>query len=61
MPPRAEKPVYATMVHIQDIDHVAFRVRDPDRMVRFYTDVLGAVFAQYQEGPGLYQLRVAPR
>ncbi len=46
------------MIRIQDIDHVVFRVRDLDRMVRFYTDVLGAVFETYQEGPGLYQLRV---
>lgn len=46
------------MIHIQDIDHVVFRVRDLDRMVRFYTDVLGAAFEKYQEGPGLYQLRV---
>ncbi len=46
------------MIQIQNIDHVVFRVRDLDRMVRFYTEVLGAGFEKYQEGPGLYQLRV---
>lgn len=46
------------MIRIQDIDHVVFRVRDLDTMVAFYTDVLGAAFEKYQEGPGLYQLRV---
>lgn len=46
------------MIHIQDIDHVVFRVRDLDTMVAFYTGVLGAKFEKYQDGPGLYQLRV---
>ena len=46
------------MIKIQDIDHVVFRVRDLDTMVTFYTGVLGAKFEKYQEGPGLYQLRV---
>jgi glyoxylase I family protein len=46
------------MIRIQDIDHVVFRVRDLDIMAAFYTDVLGASFEKYQEGPGLYQLRV---
>ncbi len=46
------------MIRIENIDHVVFRVRDLDRMVAFYTDVLGAQFEKYQEGPGLYQLRV---
>ncbi len=46
------------MLNIQDIDHVVFRVRDLDTMAAFYTDVLGAKFEKYQEGPGLYQLRV---
>lgn len=46
------------MINIQDIDHVVFRVRDLDTMVNFYTDVLGAKFEKYQQGPGLYQLRV---
>lgn len=46
------------MINIQDIDHVVFRVRDLNTMVNFYTDVLGAKFEKYQQGPGLYQLRV---
>lgn len=46
------------MINIQDIDHVVFRVRNLDTMVAFYTDVLGARFEKYQEGLGLYQLRV---
>ena len=46
------------MINIQDIDHVVFRVRDLNAMVNFYTDVLGAKFEKYQQGPGLYQLRV---
>ncbi len=46
------------MIRIENIDHVVFRVRDLDRMVAFYTDVLGAAFEKYQEGPGLYQLRI---
>lgn len=46
------------MITIQDIDHVVFRVVDLEKMAAFYTDVLGATFEQYQEGPGLYQLRV---
>lgn len=46
------------MIQIQNIDHIVFRIRDLDRMVRFYTEVLGATFEKYQEGPGLYQLRV---
>lgn len=46
------------MIHIQNIDHVVFRVRDLDTMVRFYTEVLGAQFEQYQQHVDLYQLRV---
>ena len=46
------------MIHIQNIDHVVFRVRDLDVAVRFYTEVLGAVFEQYQTHIDLYQLRV---
>lgn len=46
------------MITIRAIDHVVLRVVDLDRMVRFYTDVLGARFEQHQEEIGLYQLRV---
>lgn len=46
------------MIHIQNIDHVVFRVTDLDRAVRFYIDVLGARFEQFQEHVPLYQLRV---
>ncbi len=46
------------MIQIQNIDHVVFRVTDLDRMVRFYTEVLGAQFEQYQPHVDLYQLRV---
>ncbi len=46
------------MINIQAIDHVVFRVIDLDRMVRFYTDVLGARFEKHQESIGLYQLRI---
>ena len=46
------------MIHIQNIDHVVFRVKDLDRTVRFYMDVLGAQFEQFQEHVPLYQLRV---
>ncbi len=46
------------MITIRAIDHVVLRVVDLDRMVRFYTDVLGARFEKHQEAIGLYQLRV---
>lgn len=29
------------MIPVRGIDHVVFRVRDTDRMVAFYRDVLG--------------------
>ena len=46
------------MIHIQNIDHVVFRVSDLDRAARFYQDVLGATFEQFQDHVPLYQLRV---
>jgi len=46
------------MIQIRNIDHVVFRVIDLERMARFYTEVLGAVFEQYQTHVDLYQLRV---
>lgn len=46
------------MITIRNIDHVVFRVVDLERMVRFYTDVLGARFEKHQEAIGLWQIRV---
>lgn len=46
------------MIHIQNIDHVVFRVTDLERAAKFYMDVLGAQFEQFQEHVPLYQLRV---
>ncbi len=46
------------MITIRAIDHVVLRVVDAARMVRFYTDVLGARLERHQEAIGLLQLRV---
>lgn len=46
------------MIRIQNIDHVVFRVTDLERAAKFYMDVLGAQFEQFQEQVPLYQLRV---
>jgi catechol 2,3-dioxygenase-like lactoylglutathione lyase family enzyme len=46
------------MINIRAIDHVVFRVADAARMVRFYTEVLGARLEKHQEAIGLVQLRV---
>ncbi|SNS37317.1 Glyoxalase/Bleomycin resistance protein/Dioxygenase superfamily protein [Sphingomonas laterariae] len=46
------------MIHIQAIDHVVLRVVDLDRMIRFYTEVLGAAVEKVQAEIGLWQLRV---
>ena len=46
------------MITIQNIDHVVLRVRDLEKMTRFYCDVLGARPEKNQEILGLYQLRV---
>ena len=46
------------MIHIQNIDHVVFRVTDLERVAKFYMDVLGAQLEQFQEHVPLYQLRV---
>ena len=43
---------------IRDIDHVVLRVRDVERMRRFYCDVLGCAFEKDQMAEfGLLQLR----
>jgi glyoxylase I family protein len=46
------------MITITAIDHVVFRVRDLERIARFYIDVLGARWEKKQDDIGLYQLRV---
>jgi catechol 2,3-dioxygenase-like lactoylglutathione lyase family enzyme len=46
------------MINIQAIDHVVLRVRDLEKMTRFYVDVLGARVEKNNEMLGLYQLRV---
>ena len=43
---------------IRDIDHVVLRVRDVERMRRFYCDILGCAFEKDQMAEfGLLQLR----
>ncbi len=39
------------------IDHVVLRIRDLDRMLAFYRDVLGCTLERVQAELGLYQLR----
>ena len=46
------------MINIEAIDHVVLRVVDLERMMRFYTEVLGARIEKKREAIGLYQLRV---
>ena len=46
------------MINIQAIDHVVFRVRDVERVARFYIDLLGARWERQREDIGLYQLRI---
>lgn len=45
------------MILIRAIDHVVFRARNMEAMVRFYEDVLGARIARQVEELGLIQLR----
>jgi len=42
---------------ILDLDHVVLHVSDPDRMTRFYCEVLGCTVEKVQENIGLIQLR----
>jgi catechol 2,3-dioxygenase-like lactoylglutathione lyase family enzyme len=39
------------------IDHIVLRVRDVQRMLRFYIDVLGGTLDRIQDDIGLYQVR----
>jgi len=39
------------------LDHLVLRVRDPQRMIAFYRDVLGCPLEKTQAALGLYQLR----
>jgi glyoxylase I family protein len=46
------------MLTIRGIDHVVLRVRDIDRMRKFYCDVLGATHVAYRPEFGMSHLRV---
>jgi glyoxylase I family protein len=45
------------MLRIREIDHLVLRVRDVDRMIRFYGEVLGCPVHRIDERIGLVQLR----
>lgn len=45
------------MLTIREIDHLVLRVRDVDRMIRFYGEVLGCSVHRIDEKIGLVQLR----
>jgi glyoxylase I family protein len=46
-----------TPIHPREIDHVVLRVSDPERMKRFYCEILGCTVERVQEKIGLLQLR----
>jgi catechol 2,3-dioxygenase-like lactoylglutathione lyase family enzyme len=46
-----------TAIRIDRIDHVVLRIRDLERSLRFYCDVLGCREERRLEALGLYQLR----
>jgi glyoxylase I family protein len=56
---RTETPVMAKNgpIVIQGIDHVVLRVRDVERVQRFYCEVLGCTVEKLQPKIGLTQLR----
>jgi catechol 2,3-dioxygenase-like lactoylglutathione lyase family enzyme len=45
------------MIRVVDIDHVVLRVRDLERMIAFYRDVLGCPVAWRRDDLGLVHLR----
>ena len=45
------------MIALRDIDHQVLRVVDLDRMLAFYTGVLGCTLERRQDAIGLVQLR----
>ena len=45
------------MIHIREIDHIVLRVVDLQRMLGFYTGVLGCTVERRQDEIGLVQLR----
>ena len=44
-------------IRIRDIDHVVLRVSDLDRMLEFYSGVLGCAIERRKDDMGLVQLR----
>lgn len=46
-----------SLVTLREIDHLVLRVSDLDRMIRFYTGLLGCTVERRQEEIGLVQLR----
>ena len=44
-------------LHIREIDHVVLRVRDMERMVRFYAEILGAEVAAFRPKFNMTYLR----
>jgi glyoxylase I family protein len=45
------------VIKLRDIDHIVLRVQDLDKMITFYTQVLGCRIEKRQEAIGLIQLR----
>lgn len=45
------------MIRIRDIDHIVLRVRDAERALAFYRDVLGCALETRRDDIGLLQLR----
>jgi catechol 2,3-dioxygenase-like lactoylglutathione lyase family enzyme len=45
------------VIRIREIDHIVLRVVDLERMLRFYTQVLGCTVERRQDEIGLVQLR----
>lgn len=45
------------MIAIRGLDHIVLRALDPERLLRFYVDVLGCTIERRQDAIGLVQLR----